>query len=96
MCSNFVEQEASYITQCQRGSLLLFEGTASVSARKDHSAGSPLDIKMLAVFEERERKKVPEETAVNPEMTAVAQCVAYVNYLCYVMLCKTSCCINIL
>lgn len=72
-----------------------------MSTRKERRADSPLDMKSkhLAVLEEKERerkKKGHEERAINPKMTAVIQCVTSVNYLCYMMLCKTSCCINIL
>lgn len=50
------------------------------------------------MMEESEKIKGPEERerrrAVNPKMAAVKQHVMSVNYLCYIILCKTFCGIN--
>lgn len=90
MCSHFGEQEASYITESERRT-----PTASV-ARKDSDSDSPLDVKTQnhSLCWKREKKQALRR-AVNPEMTTVTQRIMSVNYLCYIMLCKTSCCINI-
>lgn len=73
------------ISQCHGGWLLLLE----VSARKDLRADSPLDVKTPNDWRALKREQ-------SIQTWQLLHNVSPVWIICYITLCKTSCCINIL